>query len=692
MRRTWIRQLVNQIIVSRPSPRRGRRQPAQLQVETLEGRCLPSVNVFLSGRVLHADGDNNGNFIELDHGGSSTVLASVLVNDSLFDSIIINGGNGNNSFLVTGTFKATTINTGNGNDTVDIGAPVNVLDMRAPISVTGQGTGVKRLNYNDQANSTPSLTYTLSATGTGAGRVQRNGLADLTYSGIPTLTVNTGTVGNQTVNVLSTARGTSLTVNGGRGNNTFIVGDAHNTLQTLGALTINGGSGQNLLSFRDMGTTIHADYVITSTFVGRPLGGAVATVFSQISTLVVSGGSGGNIFTVDDLAAGLAVIIGAGAGNNNLINVGAGQVFDQGDLTVNGGPHGNILQIDDFVTPDPQSYTLTGSSFSRNGTATVRYNNVQTVNFDAANGGGNTIVAANLGSVSANIRTGVGGDAVTVFGFQAAPLAINDPSGTSSLVVDESFQFTPQNYTVTATALGRNGAAPISYAGLASVQLSTTQGVDTVALNSTAAGTDTQVVTSAGGNSFRMGTGPFDGTLTLNGSGTDKLDYSAYNTDVYVNLQTGEATNLTGFGGIRDVTGGHANNILVGDGHGNTLIGSGPGRNLLIAGGSDFSGQGDTLIGGSDDDILIAGFTDYDLNKDALLAIMAAWTGPGFYADRVAALTTGAGVPLLDASTVHSNGGSNVLMGNAGFDLFFANPDQDRTDADPEAEVVVAIF
>jgi hypothetical protein len=475
MRRTWLNQLVRGFSPLRSPRRAGRRPSARPQLEGLEGRCLPSVNVFLSGRVLHAEGDNNGNFVELDHGGSTTLLASVPVNDSFFDSIVINPGNGNNAVLVTGTVKATTINTGRNSDRIDIGEPVDLLVMRAPIAVNGQGSGIKNLNYNDQANPTAALTYTLSATTTGAGRVQRNGLADLTYGGITNLTVNTGTVGSHTVNVLSTAFPTSTTVNGGRGDNTFIVGDFANRLQTLGLLTVNGGSGHNLLSFRDMGTTLPATYAITPTFVNRPLGGAIAT-----------------------------------------------------------------------------------------------------------------------------------------------------------------------------------GSA---------------------------------------GNTFRMGAGPFNGTLTLTGGGPDKLDYSQSNGDVYVNLQTGEATNLTAFSGIRDVTGSRGNSILVGDGHGHTLTGGpGPGRNLLIAGGSDFTGQGDTLQGGNDEDSLIAGFTDYDTDRDSLMAIMAAWTGPGFYADRVAALTTGAGVPLLDATTVHSNGGNNVLLGNAGFDLFFANPDRDQTDADPEAEVVVQIF
>jgi hypothetical protein len=569
--------------------------------------------------------------------------------------------------------------------------------MRAPIAVNGQGGGVKTLNYNDQANGTPALTYTLSATGTAAGRVQRNGLADLTYGGITNLTVNTGTVGNQTVKVLSTAFPMSTTVNGGRGNNMFIVGDTTDRLQTTGLLTVNGGSGQhNLLNFRDTGTTVPATYAITPTFVDRPLGGAIATLYSNIGTLVVSGGSGGNTFLVNGLAAGTATTIAAGAGSNDIF-VGSGQLFDQGDLTVDGGLRTDRrvtdrLILDDHATLTPRSYTLVGAGFSNGTAATVRYSGVTSVTLDAG-GGGNRVIAANLGGLSATVNTGAGGDAVTVFGLQAAPVAVNDPSGTASLVVDEGFVTAPQSYTVTATTLSRTGAAPLTYSGLGSAQLFTAHGANTVALNSTAAGTDTQVTTGSAGNTFRMGAGPFNGTLTLNGGGTDKLDYSQRNGDVYVNLQTGEATNLTAFSGIRDVTGGGGNSILVGDGHGNTLTGGpGPGRNLLIAGGSDFSGQGDTLIGGRDEDLLIAGFTDYDTDRGSLQAIMAVWADfSSFYADRVAALTTGAGVPLLDATTVHSNGGNNVLVGNAGFDLFFANPDRDRTDADPEAEVVVPI-
>src|SRR5207248_771662 len=98
-------------------------------------------------------------------------------------------------------------------------------------------------------------------------------------------------------------------------------------------------------------------------------------------------------------------------------------------------------------------------------------------------------------------------------------------------------------------------------------------------------------------------------------------------------------------------------NILVGNG-GNVLTGGTNRRNLLVAGGS-----ASELFGGDGEDILIGGTTAYGTQADlaSLQAIMAYWTGADDYATRVNNLTTGNGVPLLDATTVQSNGGGNLL-------------------------------
>ena len=156
---------------------------------------------------------------------------------------------------------------------------------------------------------------------------------------------------------------------------------------------------------------------------------------------------------------------------------------------------------------------------------------------------------------------------------------------------------------------------------------------------------------------------------------------------VVVNLPLGTASGLTGgIALIQNVVGSAGNDILVGNG-GNVLNG-GAGRDLLIAG-----AYASTLNGGDGEDLLIGGTTDYDRNAATLMAIMSEWTrSDADYASRVANLRNGTnGVPILNATTVYSNGGGNTLNGNAGLDLFFANLDLDALDRDPLTEELLEL-
>jgi Ca2+-binding RTX toxin-like protein len=125
--------------------------------------------------------------------------------------------------------------------------------------------------------------------------------------------------------------------------------------------------------------------------------------------------------------------------------------------------------------------------------------------------------------------------------------------------------------------------------------------------------------------------------------------------------------------GTLDASGSIANNILVGQGGNDTLQG-GSGRDILIAG----TGAG-MLKGGSGDDILIGGYTSYDGNITALLAIMAEWgRTDADYNTRIAHLmgTQSGGLNgsyFLNGTTVFDNGLTDALEGGAGMDWFFAH-------------------
>jgi len=111
-----------------------------------------------------------------------------------------------------------------------------------------------------------------------------------------------------------------------------------------------------------------------------------------------------------------------------------------------------------------------------------------------------------------------------------------------------------------------------------------------------------------------------------------------------------------------------ANNVLSGNGANEVLTG-GQGRDLLIGG----TGAA-TLNAGVQDDLLVGGWTNYDIGSPgmtydqklaSLNAIMAEWGSTDSYATRLSALAG-----YLNASTVHDNyqNGAAVmdqLLGNA---------------------------
>lgn len=180
----------------------------------------------------------------------------------------------------------------------------------------------------------------------------------------------------------------------------------------------------------------------------------------------------------------------------------------------------------------------------------------------------------------------------------------------------------------------------------------------------------------SGADTLKFGpAGSLAGTFN-GGGGKNTLDYADFGARVTANLKLGTATGLGGVSRVSSVIGSAFDDILVGDDAANVLTG-GLGRDVLIG------GKGaDTLTGGADDDLLIAGFTAFDADLTALAGIRVAWTTADTYANRVAALTAGAGgAPTLDATTVTNDAGTkDSLTGGAGDDWFLTSAGDLLTD------------
>jgi Ca2+-binding RTX toxin-like protein len=135
------------------------------------------------------------------------------------------------------------------------------------------------------------------------------------------------------------------------------------------------------------------------------------------------------------------------------------------------------------------------------------------------------------------------------------------------------------------------------------------------------------LIGGSGNDTFAFKTGGSIAGTIDGGAGTNTLDYSQYIGNVLVDLPLHLASLVNqqaanSLFNIRNVTGSQGNDLLVGDANPNVLIG-GNGRNVLIAG----HGGGDTLDAhlSQDDNILIGGWTNWDMNLAALQAIMAEW-------------------------------------------------------------------
>jgi len=199
-------------------------------------------------------------------------------------------------------------------------------------------------------------------------------------------------------------------------------------------------------------------------------------------------------------------------------------------------------------------------------------------------------------AVQIKAASGVATTLVLAYGTGAAdvPVTFKGGSGTNTLVGPAQWA----SWSITAANAGKVGM--VSFSSVANL-------------------------VGQGANTYKFAAG---GSLSgsINGGGSDTLDYSAWTAGVTGNLATGLATAVaSGVTGIDNVFGGAGNNTLTGGNQGvwagpATTRTAGAGRSILIGGAGS-----DTLIGGPDEDVLIAGTTIYDANQAALMSILREW-------------------------------------------------------------------
>jgi hypothetical protein len=529
-------------------------------------------------------------------------------------------------------------------------------------------TGVLTVNGDQLANHDDTIT--IDTSGSQVRVTLNDEVVQLTTGSqgqVHSITVNSGT-GNDTINVLHTLAAAPVTIRSS-GDATINLGSGGSVQTITGAVTIAGaGPNRDILTIDDSADTGNRTVAISGTAITGLSPAALTLSGSTVDSLTILGGRGRNTYNLTGTPAHTAVTLSTGTGVD-AVNVTATSVpltidssSGSGADTITVGSTSNSLSgiqavnviatatdaltLNDQGTSAAQTFTLDGSSISRSSGPTVTYTGVGALVLNGGSGG-NTFV-------------------------------LNGSSATAALTLDGG---TGAN-TLVGSSAGNRWEVTGANAGLLSG----------AAYGTTVAFADIQNLTAGGGGDYFLFDDGAAVAASVTGGGSDTLDYTPYTTSVVVDLQTGTATGVGGLvSGIGTVTGGSGTpagsgvyNLLIGSG-GNTLNGGFGRSNILVAGAS-----ASTLNAGDGQDLLIGGSTAYDSDPAlaAWLQIAAYWAGTDDYSTRVANLTSGNGVPLLDATVVSGNGGGNALNGNGSLALLYTDGLDSINGFDPGSQQV----
>ena len=676
--------------------------PASLDLQAAGGST--TLNLFDQNDRTPLDWTVTGSEIDrFTQGGVTGLLGSVTF--SPLSSLTIYGGTGPSEFDLSPV-----------NQNLDELPHTTITPLGTDQgSVAVHGGGGDTLILDDQNNAQASAWTITDTTVTRAytlvdGLFLQTVISTISYTGLADLTVNGGYGGNL-VGIHDTAMGTNTTVNSGNGV------DHVSVFATTGPLTINtqqGGTAPGFQGFEsvavggpigypgtldtiqgtltintvgrpavdyasvefvDMATTTPETYTVTSDTILRS--GAAPIHYRVTNELAFLLGSGGNLVNVQSTFPGLPDVFVGGLGNDTF-NVGdSANTLNgiQSHLSFQIANAGSQVVLHDEGNSSPVNYTFSYDPGISSSHWMQRSDSGYYILYSGLLQ--NLVLNTGSGSHIINVKNTPAPTTVTI--HSSGQDTVNIGNGTDGVGdIQGSVNITNNSAAgdsrVTLHGPDVNSVWQISGAGAGVLD---TQ-VHFAGIQNLVGGQ------ASDGFAFRSGSsiaGTIDG-----GAGTNTLDYSRYTGNVMVDLPLGLASLVnrmapSSISNIQNVTGSQGNDLLVGDANVNALVG-GTGRNVLIGGNG-----ADTLDAhvSHDDNILIGGHTDWDMNLAALQAVMTEWDRTDLnFGDRRSDLlngTNGQGAvplnmvngqlillspatnPTSSNGTVHADGVKDILIG-----------------------------
>jgi PhoPQ-activated pathogenicity-related protein len=383
---------------------------------TIVGSFASSDPAYLNGQTSAltftiSDVQLNNGVLTVYGDGSSTIVVTLYDSGALDVSV-----NGNQQHYNPGTVSSIVVDGAGGSDN---------------LTVVDTGTASSR-------------TYNLTAT-----QIDRSGAQPITYSDLPTITLDAGDHGN-TVDWQGSSNGVFYLYTG-TGTNTIDFGDANHTVNSFaGAPVVEGQGSNNTVNVYDQGNTTARTYVITADAFS-PSGGEGFGYGVDIQHANYFLGSGGNVVDWQGTAAGETVTTYTGTGTN-VINFGdTNNTLDGflGTPILEGQGSSNTVNVYDQGSSNPHTYVITPTSLSRDGGAGYFYD-VQTTNYNLGDGGNVIDWQGTAAGDTTTVYTGTGtntinmGDgAQTLDEFASTPDLVGQGTGNTLNYYDQGTTSTP---------------------------------------------------------------------------------------------------------------------------------------------------------------------------------------------------------------------------------------------------------
>jgi hypothetical protein len=309
--------------------------------------------------------DNNS----LDKGGTGVIG---YVDSESFD-LTLNALNDTFNIFSTHSQTPLALNTGSGDDTVNVGlAGTFLFNFGSDLSINSS-SGDDLLNVADPDYAGLG-TYTVVN-----GRVDLpfNG-ASVNHSGFETLLVE-GSQGNNTFNINQTNITTLVT--GGDGDDTINVGNGNFEANITATVLAAGGDGIDIANYLDASDTGNDTYTITSGGVAK---NSTAIVLSTsffgptIDNVAIFAGAASHTFNVNSLGSAsvdMNLIVNAGNGNDtmNVTPVARDISGLNGNVTLSGDGGTDSIVMDDFLAAGGDTTVLSGGLTKSDWTNEINY-------------------------------------------------------------------------------------------------------------------------------------------------------------------------------------------------------------------------------------------------------------------------------------------------------------------------------